>query len=250
MEDLHTIKTHYAYQVRLDLSHNTMSEILIDKWLSKFGISAYLFGREFKATNKIPHYQGIVWFEQKLSDREATKVRNWWRNKTIRSEGNGHSFTSARKVMSLGQYCKKDGNYYTSLSSPQVESLGNWDTKQAHKLQKQEKLEKMLKNHIPTPLNFVQFLMKFDRIYWEVYDNNPTRNMVLKYARKTKCMSRTYYYKMIGLLKHEDFSEFYLDDERVEISAAYHHYGPEQIEQNEVLDPSEITSWYEKDLKK
>jgi len=233
MEDLHTIKTHYAYQIRLDLSHNSLSESLIDSWVANFRVSHYLFGREYK-DNQIPHYQGIVWFEQKLSQKQMCTARNWFRGKTLKSRGNGHSFTTARKITSLAKYCKKDGNYYTSLSSQQVESIGNWDSKSALKLQKSEKLAKMMKNHIPTPINFYQFLHKFDAIYWAIYDNNPTRNMVLKWARKTNCMSRTRYYQLLGLLgDHENVD--YLEDE-------YVNYGSEQI-QNEKYDYNDIQAW-------
>lgn len=235
MEDLHTIKTHYAYQLRLDLSHNELSESLIESWLSKFNISGYIFGREFKKSG-LPHYQGIVWFESKLSDKEMCKCRNWFRGKTLKSAGNGHSFTSARKVTNLSKYCLKEGNYYTSLSSHQIKSIGKWDTKDAVKAEKSEKLAKMVKNHIPTPINFYQFLGKFDKIYWSIYDNNPTRNMVLKWARKTNCMSRSRYYQFIGLISNEEHEPLnWIEDEFV-------NYGPEQIE-NEKHSKDDIQAW-------
>lgn len=233
MEDLHTLKNNFAYQIRLDLSHNNISESLIDSWISNFNVSGYIFGREFK-NNSIPHYQGIVWFENKLSQKQMCTCRNWFRGKTLKSAGNGHSFTSARKVTNLSKYCLKDGNYYTSLSSRQVNSIGHWDTKNALKLQKSEKLAKMVKIYIPTPINFIQFLSKFDKLYWEIYDNNPTRNMVLKYARKTQCMSRSRYYQLIGLLT-EDNNIDYIEDEII-------NYGPEQI-QNEKHSKDTIQAW-------
>lgn len=214
MEDLHTIKNHFAYQLRLDLSHNPLSELLINTWIDKFNVSHYLFGREFKPTNNIPHYQGIVWFENKLMDKQMTLCRNWFRNKTIKTDGNGHSFTSARKVANLGKYCKKDGNYYTSLSSQQIDTLGNWDTKAALRLQAAEKLNKLLHGAIPAPVTFYRFLSIFDKLYWSVYDNNPTRNTVLKYARKMNCLTRTRYYQMIGLIERDSHECLdYLDDE-------------------------------------
>lgn len=235
MEDLHTIKSHYAYQVRLDLSHNSLSEQIIQAWMDKFNVSHYLFGREFKPSNSIPHYQGIVWFENKLLDKQMTTARNWFRNKTIKTDGNGHSFTSARKVANLGKYCKKDGNYYTSLSSQQVESLGNWDTKNALKLQKSEKLEKMVKNHIPTPISFYKFLIEFDKIYWTIFDTNPTRNMVLKWARKTRCLTRSEYYNKIGLIPHDEYHEYLLEEETIAYDIT------EQIlPENEIYQKDEI----------
>lgn len=179
MEDHHVVKTHYAYQVRLDLSHNSISECLIEKWLDKFHASEFLFGREFKPESNIPHFQGIVWFESRLTDAKMTMARNWWRNKTILTHGpsgrkcQGHSFTSARKIRNLGKYCQKDGNYWNSLSSHQMEQIGKWKTIDALKLEKSEKLAKMVKKHVVTPMNFHQFLKIFDEIYWEVYDTNP-----------------------------------------------------------------------------
>ena len=241
MEDLHTIKNHYAYQCRVDLSHNPVSEEILSLWIDHFNISSYLFGREYK-NNSIPHYQGIVWFESKLSSTQMCSIRNWFRNKTLKSAGNGHSFTSARKVTNLARYCKKDGNYWTNLSSQQIESLGNWDTKHALKLQKAEKLEKMVKNHMVTPMTFLQFLKKFDDIYWHVYGNNPTRNTIYKWARITKSLSKTEYYQKIGLLyEHEVFDTY---SQCLEIEKIY--YGPEQMtnEENEKYDPSDIKSYY------
>lgn len=236
MEDLHTIKSHFAYQCRVDLSHNPVSEEILSSWIGHFGVSSYLFGKEFKSSG-IPHYQGIVWFEQKLSQTKMCNVRNWFRNKVLKSAGNGHSFTSARKITSLARYCKKDGKYWTNLSAHQQESLGNWNTKNALKLEKKEKLENLIKINMVSPMSFFQFLKKFDDIYWHVYDTNPTKNVCLKYARKTKSLSKTDYYRMIGLISdYKNESLDYLEDE-------YVNYGPEQIE-NEKVDYSKIKSYY------
>lgn len=234
MEDFHTLKTHYAYQVRLDLSHNNLSESLIDSWMVAYNITGYIFGREFK-NNSIPHYQGIVWFENKLSQKQMCACRNWFRGKTLKSAGNGHSFTSARKIANLSKYCLKDGNYYTSLSSQQIESLGKWETKNALRLQKQELLEKMVKIHIPTPISFVQFLTIYDKVFWKINDTNPTRNSVLKYARKTGCISRSRYYQMIGLLQEHEECD-YLEDLTINLVIG-------EKARNEKFSKQQIESW-------
>lgn len=210
MEDLHTIKTHFAYSLRIDLSHNSVSEDLILLWISKFNCSAYLFGREFKDLSGIPHYQGIVWFESKLSDNDMCKRRNWWRNKTIKTN-QGHSFRSARKVTNLGKYCKKDGNLFTNLTSQQVMSLGNWDTKNALKLQNNELLLKTLKNHIPTPVNFNRFCEIFCHDYFSILDRLPSRSTIYTWGYRLHCIKTWQYldetmpsYQPTSLSEHFD----------------------------------------------
>lgn len=208
MEDLHTIKGHYAYMLRVDLDHSDNSEILIDKWMSNYGCSSFLFGREYakhkddiKKLGKA-HYQGIVWFEQKLSNKDMNARRNWWIGKTNKTS-QGHAFTSARKIKTLASYSSKDANLYTNLTTAHLDSIPLWKNKEQEKTRKKDLLEKKLeKMNLDCNDGLMDFYIYFDEIFWEIYDRPPSRVIALRYARKYKYMSVQQYYQIIGAFPH------------------------------------------------
>lgn len=120
MEDTLVKVGMFAYQLRVDLSDNSVME----KWLKRYSPPWYLYGREVSAKGK-PHVQAIVWFAEQ---QQMAKLRNWWKGKTLPTK-QPVSFTKAKKVKSLIKYCSKDGNVKTNLSKKDLETLGTWQDK-------------------------------------------------------------------------------------------------------------------------
>lgn len=210
MEDFKVVKCHFAYQVRLDLSHNSISECLIEKWLDKFNIVMFLFGREFKDSNGVPHYQGIVWIESKWTSDQHTTARNWWRKKCLVSYGKsgkkaqGHSLTSARKIQNLSKYCKKDGNYWTNLSDSQIATIGEWRDAEFLKKQKKDQLKKLLDEGVVECTNLANFYCLYQRSYKSIYERKATKNCVISAAYVYDILSELDLFQM-------DFPNYYQD---------------------------------------
>ncbi len=121
----------YAYQLRVDLSDNSVME----KWLKRYWPPWYLYGIEVSSKGK-PHVQAIVWFAEQ---QQMAKLRNWWKGKTLKTK-QPVSFTKAKKVKSLIKYCSKDGNVKTNLSKKDLETLGTWQDKDNIKKEFKDKL--------------------------------------------------------------------------------------------------------------
>lgn len=157
MEDTTIIKTQYAYMLRLDVPNDAEKfEDLIHKWIEKYSCTFYLGKKENGAQTGKLHYQLIVWFEQKLCNKNMTKLRNWWSDK-CGSHKNSHAFTSARKVASLASYStKEDTELFTNLSTGQLLKIPKWKNKDALKKEKSVKfielLEKSLENFKEKPV--------------------------------------------------------------------------------------------------
>ena len=149
MEDTIIIKTQYAYMLRADVPPvSTTTNVILKNhlmlWIESSGCSFYL-GRKEKGdkTGKL-HYQMIVWFENKLSGKEMTKLRNWWRGKCGKHKNN-HAFTSARKVVTLASYStKEEGELITNLSPGQLSLVPKWKNKKALKENNKEKFRRLL----------------------------------------------------------------------------------------------------------
>ncbi len=155
MEDTIIIKTHYAYMLRADLppvksNTNVVIKDNLSAWIESSGCSFYLGCKERgKETGKL-HHQMIVWFENKLSPKEMTRQRNWWRGK-CGNHRNNHAFTSARKVATLASYStKENGELITNLSAAQLKLIPKWQNKKALKETNKEKYNKLLAEKLET----------------------------------------------------------------------------------------------------
>ncbi len=151
MEDTIIIKTQYAYMLRADILPGypeTIDDTVLEQWIGHSGCTYYLGKIETGSETGKLHYQLIVWFEQKLSGKEMTKQRNWWRGK-CGTHKNNHAFTSARKVVTLASYSTKDlGDLITNLSPEQLQLVPKWQNKKALKENKKEEFEKLLKTKL------------------------------------------------------------------------------------------------------
>lgn len=131
MEDTLVKVGMYAYQLRVDISDNTV----VDKWLEHYKAPYYLYGMEVSPKGK-PHCQCIVWFSKKVN---TAKLRNWFKGKTLKTK-QPVSLTVAKNVESLIKYCSKDGNVKTNLNEKELKTLGTWEDKVNLKKQFRDKL--------------------------------------------------------------------------------------------------------------
>lgn len=172
MEDTKVCKGHYAYMFRVDLSCNQEASSRIEEWLELYNFTNWTGCHEVGEETGKHHYQMCVWREHKFNQKEQVKARNWWRNKT-NSLKNGCALTSARKILSLVSYSKKDQNSekfstVCNLSSDQLKRIPKWESKRALKVKKDEKFKSTIKSMGNTlPIN--EFLEKMNQIYFEIY---------------------------------------------------------------------------------
>ncbi len=128
MEDSIVKKGYYAYSLRVDIPHG--SHEVMNEWLVKYNAAYWIIGEEVSEAGK-QHVQCIIWFENR---QQMPKLRNWWKGKT-NTTAQPVSFTSAKKITSLGKYCKKDNKFVTNLKPEELARIGKWETK-AKKKQK------------------------------------------------------------------------------------------------------------------
>lgn len=118
MEDTKVFPGLFAYQFRVDIHEDNT---ILNNFMTHYNVKYFICGHEISDNNK-PHYQCILWFDDK---QDSSKLRNWWKGKTLPTK-QPVSFTSARKIKSLGKYTMKDGNYLTNLSIVQINNIGKW----------------------------------------------------------------------------------------------------------------------------
>ncbi len=172
MEDTKVCKGHYAYMFRVDLSCNQEASSRIAEWLDKFNWSNWTGCHEIGEETGKHHYQMCVWREHKFTTKEQVKARNWWRGKT-NSNRNGCALSSARKILSLVSYSKKDENgqlfsTICNLSKEQLQRIPKWESKRAAKVKKDKKFQETVKS-LGKTLPKSEFLEKINHIYFTIY---------------------------------------------------------------------------------
>jgi len=172
MEDTKVCKGHYAYMFRVDLSCNQEASSRIEEWLELKNFTNWTGCHEVGEETGKHHYQMCIWREHKFSQKEQVKARNWWRNKT-NSEKNGCALTSARKILSLASYSKKDQNSklfstICNLSSNQLERIPKWESKRAVKVKRDEKFKSTVLA-LGNTLTLDEFLCQINSIYVKIY---------------------------------------------------------------------------------
>ncbi len=142
MEDTLVKPGMYAYQFRVDISHNEgLTAVMLFK--KHYDVKFYIIGAETSDTGK-EHFQCILWFETKIN---ATKLRNWWKGKTSKTK-QPVSLTSAKKIQSLAKYTMKEKKWMTNLTPDEVNSIGKWSQK-LKKVQWAEALDEHAKAYAP-----------------------------------------------------------------------------------------------------
>ena len=115
-----------------------------------------MFAREFKPKDNIPHYQGIIWFNEELTKLEQAHFRNFNKKKFVRqSKGKGDgsvSFTKAKKIGSLAKYCNDKEGFglikTDNITPRMLDKLGKWSDKKKQdeeKFQLKQKFKEMFR---------------------------------------------------------------------------------------------------------
>lgn len=166
MEDIVIKKGHYAYQFRVDISHN-IGLTRVMEFLKKYNVEYYIVGAETSELGK-EHFQCVLWFTSQIN---TAKLRNWWKGKTSPTK-QPVSMTSAKKIKNLGKYTMKDKNFTTNLTKEEVSLIGQWKPKV-----KEEQWKLMLEEHAK----------KFDEKLVDEFDVNEYGNMkISNYNSKTR----------------------------------------------------------------
>ncbi|AXH73213.1 MAG: replication protein [Circoviridae sp.] len=121
-----------AYSLRFDAAHNAPSQNDYSKFFKTFlkYFKKYLFALENKKDGT-PHFQGIVWSEEKLDKQTYNRLRAQIRLKLVQPAYRGkgsYAFTLATKPASLAKYCnnKEGKGLYTNLTEQEREEIGEW----------------------------------------------------------------------------------------------------------------------------
>ena len=133
-----------AYSLRFDAAHNAPSQNDYSKFFVKFlkdNFKKWLFALENKKDGT-PHFQGIVWSQEKFDKQKYNRLRAQVRLKLVQPayQGKGsYAFTLAQKPSSLAKYCnnKEGKGLYTNLTKEEREDIGEWiDTEVKKKTKK------------------------------------------------------------------------------------------------------------------
>lgn len=128
----------HVYSYRIDMSHNAYNEKELIRYVSHSDVIAFIFAREIKPKDKIPHYQGIIWFNKK---QDRTYWSNFSKKPFVRkSKGKGDgplSFVMARNIGTLAKYCNdKEGHGIIksdNIDRDLLDKIGKWKTKDVNK---------------------------------------------------------------------------------------------------------------------
>jgi hypothetical protein len=113
-----------------------------------------MFAREKKPESMIPHYQGIIWMERKLNNKEMVHYRNFNKKPFVRKStkrGDGPvSFTHAKNIGSLAKYCNDKEGFglikTRNISENMLKKLGKWNGKKKRDKLRKELVEEFKKN--------------------------------------------------------------------------------------------------------
>jgi len=123
MEDTIVKPGNIAYQFRVDVdTENGLT--LVMTFMKKYDVQYYICGAE-KSENNKQHFQCILWFKSAVN---TTKLRNWWKGKTLQTK-QPVSLTSAKKIVNLAKYSMKEQNFVTNLTKEELGKIGQWKKK-------------------------------------------------------------------------------------------------------------------------
>lgn len=187
-------KSLHSYSVRIDLSHNATNL----KWiLDNLEPDKYLLGLEIKPDSGCPHYQGNLFYKEKLEKRHLDKYKlrirrnpNLLKNlKKGTKKQQQFSFTIARDPTQLLSYCNKqeegkDG-IVTNFKKSTIVLIPEWIDKKTLKKELQKTKKKALTEFKESlfkdegVVNPAAFLNKMIDKYLEIYNSVPRYNTQL-----------------------------------------------------------------------
>lgn len=128
---------------RLDVGERSEQEVesKIKEWLEKYSntISKYAIAYEIAEKTKKPHYQGIMYVDEKAKFENCTRYWSTWKP-------HEKSFAPVRHEKNYRMYIKKDGDirFTKGITEEDMESWGEWE-KQTKKEKKESRRQEMYK---------------------------------------------------------------------------------------------------------
>lgn len=218
MEDTTVVPGHFCYSFRIDLSAAYVG--IVKMFAARWDVAKYLGKFEKGAVTEHDHFQGVIWFEQKVSVNGMNKMRQWCKKFVKNRKGGGVSITSAQKISSLVKYCQKDeSELFTNLTKDELFRCGKWKNKNDEKKQKLEKLTQLLYDYCETTYKIVYknknpWEIEIDynksQFYSDTIVNDFYINFLHIYFRVygTPCVSRNQFYKWawkLGIISTLDY---------------------------------------------
>ena len=213
MEDKIIFNGLYAYQFRLDLlnedSSGNYNRIILSEMpkinemvllqtycqskiktseqqnlllmLESYFIHYYIFLEVGLTTRKL-HFQGIIWSENKYSNKQLTAIKSKCFKKQ-RLIPNAISITSAKKIMNLASYVSKSSDrclLENTLTDLQISKIPSWK-KRKNDREFKKIINTTIKSSIDSGDSINVFLEKIIRKYWAEGRQQPTRMTCIKY---------------------------------------------------------------------
>lgn len=162
-------------------------------FLEKFALEdvQYIIGDEIAEKTGKRHLQCVLWFPKELDKNTRTKMRNWLKKMSITAQTYQNvAIKKSRKDISLIQYCMKQDNYYTSLTSEEISKIPPWinykkpipDDQKENKIKLYEQTDVITKKLVNDIDNYfgqsnhfrLKLLCNYSRIYFSIY-HSPMR---------------------------------------------------------------------------
>lgn len=138
----------------------------------------YFFGHEIGNHTQKPHFQGVVWYKEKVTQKQVVLVRNnlrrYCQDNLEKPQGTLKwqpvSFTLTRSN-TLASYCtKENAAKTTNLTDEHIAMIPAWKTAKQFKQDKQDKLHDLVTGHIHKNMTYSGFVSMYAEKYYEVYE--------------------------------------------------------------------------------
>ncbi len=199
------VDSKFQSQIRLDCYDNSENRLFLTTIIEKFKPKFYLFCHEKGKKTGKHHYQGILYYDSELSDKERVSHRNWLNRKLPVDELYAKayytglkkiqkvSYTKCKVLEKLESYVIKDGKIVmTNIPDSYIQGIQQWVDKDDFK----NIIQKILSMHELTHNGFCIELVK---AHVEAGKCPPTRNMLYKYLLQSKRLSYASYLNSINL---------------------------------------------------
>ena len=199
---------YYSYSLRIDTT-TSFPTAVVDKLAALMPPDYYFFGHEIGDHTEKPHFQGVVWYKEKVTQKQIVSVRNnlrrYCQDNLEKPQGSKKwqpvSFTVARRN-TLASYCTKEhAARTTNLTKEHIAMIPAWKTEKEFKKEKQDKLHDLVTEHIHKNMTYTDFVRMYGTKYYEVYGNYTcVRSMYIKAARKYEILSMDEFLFKIGVI--------------------------------------------------
>jgi len=195
----------FLTQTRLDCYDNSQNRQFLTDLVDKLKPKYYLFCHEKGKKSGKHHYQGILYYENTLTDKERVSHRNWLNRKLPVDESYAKAYYSGLKKIQkisytkckvrekLESYVLKEGKIIkTNIPDSYIQGIKQWVDKDDFKTT----IQNILLMH---ELTHNGFCIEMVKAHVEAGKCPPTRNMLYKYLLQSKRLSYASYLNSINL---------------------------------------------------